>query len=112
MKMTSKEQGNVLILHLAEQRLDARCAPAFRAQLLERIEAGNLMIVVDLSDTDFVDSSGLSALISSIRRMGPRGGLAISGAKGAVRSLFELTRMDRVFPLHDTVDAAVARLAG
>lgn len=112
MKMTSKEQGNVLILHLAEQRLDARCAPAFRAQLLERIDAGSLLIVIDFSKTDFVDSSGLSALISSIRRMGPKGGLAISGAKGAVRSLFALTRMDLVFPMHDTVDAAVARLAG
>lgn len=108
--MTAETKGNVLILHLAAPRLDARCAPAFRAELLEMIEAGNLLIVVDLSETTFVDSSGLSALISSIKKMGPRGGLAISGAKGSVRSLFELTRMDRVFPMHDTVDAAVARL--
>ena len=68
------------------------------------------MIVIDLAETSFVDSSGLSALISIIKRMGPRGGLAIAGAKGSVQSLFALTRMDRVFPMHDTVEAAVLRL--
>jgi anti-sigma B factor antagonist len=44
--------------------------------------------------------------------MGARGGLAIVGAKGAVARLFQLTRMDKVFALHDDLEAAVAQAGG
>ena len=64
-----------------------------------------------LSGVDFVDSSGLGAIVSCLKRLGPRGNLAIAGAKGAVSRLFTLTRMDKVFTLHDSVDAAVAQLS-
>jgi anti-sigma B factor antagonist len=68
--------------------------------------------VLDLSGVEFVDSSGLGAIVSCLKRLGPRGSLAIAGAQGSVQRLFTLTRMDRVFPLHETVDAAVDSLSG
>jgi anti-sigma B factor antagonist len=49
--------------------------------------------------------------VSCLKRIGPRGNLAIAGASGAVIRLFSLTRMDRVFSLHDTVDAAVEQMS-
>lgn len=104
-------QDDILVLQLGNKRLDAACAAAFRAELLRRIEAGNQMMVIDMSKVDFVDSSGLSALISGRRQIGPKGRLAIAGASGQVKRHFDLTQMHRVFMLHDTAGQAVAHLS-
>jgi anti-sigma B factor antagonist len=112
MNITEELQGNILVLRVGETRLDAARAPALREELLRHIDAGHSQIVLDLSKTDFLDSSGLGALVSAVKRLGSKGTLAIAGAQGAVTRLFSLTRMDRVFALHPSVDAAVAQMAG
>jgi len=112
MNITEEIHGDVLVLRLAEPRLDASRAPALREELIRRVEAGRDRIILDLSATEFMDSSGLGALVSCLKRMGTRGTLGIAGAQGAVARLFTLTRMDRVFALHPTVDAALAQMAG
>jgi anti-sigma B factor antagonist len=112
MKLNDEQRDGVLVVRVEERRLDASKAPQFKDEMTRRIEAGSNLIVLDLSQVDFVDSSGLGAIVTCLKRLGPRGNLAISGTKGAVTRLFALTRMDRVFPLHDTVDAAVEGLFG
>jgi anti-sigma B factor antagonist len=111
MNITDELQGDILILRVGETRVDAAKAPALRDELLRQIDAGHSRIVLDLSATDFMDSSGLGALVSAMKRLGSRGRLAIAGAQGAVTRLFTLTRMDRVFALHPSVDAAVAQMS-
>ena len=112
MNITEELQGEIMVLRVGETRLDAARAPALREELLRLIDAGHSQIVLDLSATDFLDSSGLGALVSAVKRMGSKGTLAIAGANGAVARLFTLTRMDRVFALHPSVDAAVTQMAG
>ena len=112
MNITDELQGNILVLRVGETRLDAARAPALREELLRHIDAGHSQIVLDLSRTDFLDSSGLGALVSAVKRLGSKGTLAIAGAQGAVTRLFSLTRMDRIFALHPSVDAAVTQMAG
>lgn len=112
MHMTEEARGSILVLRVHEARLDAARAPALREELIRKVEAGHDRIVLDLSGTAFMDSSGLGALVSCLKRMGARGSLAVVGAQGAVARLFGLTRMDRVFSLHPDVDAAVAQLEG
>jgi anti-sigma B factor antagonist len=110
--MVSDEQRNgILVVRVDEKRVDASRAPQFKDEITRRIEAGHTRIVLDLSGVDFVDSSGLGAIVACLKRLGPRGDLAIAGAKGAVSRLFTLTRMDKVFPLHETVDAAVEKMS-
>jgi anti-sigma B factor antagonist len=96
---------------VGETRLDAARAPALRAELLRQIDAGHSQIVLDLSATEFLDSSGLGALVSAVKRLGSRGTLAVAGSQGAVTRLFSLTRMDRVFALHPSTEAAVAQMS-
>lgn len=112
MNITEERQGDILVLRVGEARLDAAEAPALREALLRHIDAGHGQIVLDLSRTDFLDSSGLGALVTAVKRLGSRGTLAIAGAQGAVTRLFSLTRMDRVFALHPSVEAAVTQMAG
>jgi anti-sigma B factor antagonist len=109
--LTSELRNNVLVVHVAEKRVDASKAPLFKDEMTKCIDSGQNQLVLDLSGVDFVDSSGLGAIVACLKRLGPRGNLAIAGAKGAVSRLFTLTRMDKVFTLHDTVDAAVAQLS-
>lgn len=104
-------RSNVLVVHVAEKRIDASKAPAFKDEMTKCIEGGQSQIVLDLSGVDFIDSSGLGAIVACLKRIGPRGSLAVAGASGAVSRLFTLTRMDKVFALHPTVDSAVAQLS-
>jgi len=98
---------DVLVVRMTERRLDASKAPAFKTAIGGLIEDGAHRLVLDLRDVDFIDSSGLGVIVSCLKRLGPAGNLAISGANSAVRRLFTLTRMDRVFSMHDTPQAAV-----
>lgn len=110
--LTSEQRNNVLVVRVDEKRVDASKAPAFKQGITEQIDAGHNQLVLDFSRVEFVDSSGLGAIVSCLKRLGPRGSVAIAGAQGSVQRLFTLTRMDRVFALHDTVDAAVESLSG
>ncbi|HYF56220.1 MAG TPA: STAS domain-containing protein [Salinarimonas sp.] len=112
MMLSEETRDGVLILRCHEPRIDASHAPAFREEVIRRIEGGPGLVVLDLSEVTFVDSSGLGAIVSCLKRLGPRGNMAIAGARGAVMRLFTLTRMDKIFSLHDTAEAAVARLNG
>ncbi len=109
--LTSSLRGEVLVLRVDERRLDARVAVGFKTQAAAMVEGGAL-VVLDLSPVAFMDSSGLGALVGVLKQCGRRGDLALAGVNAPVLELLKLTRMDRVFAIHDSVDAAVAALGG
>ncbi|MEJ7928849.1 STAS domain-containing protein [Ramlibacter sp. AN1015] len=102
----------VAVIAPRRARLDAAAAPSFRKEALELIEQGERRLIVDLSAVEFVDSSGLGALVSILKALGARGEMAVYGARGSVVALFKLTRMDRVFDILPDRQAALARLNG
>ena len=67
--------------------------------------------MLDLGAVSFIDSSGLGALISSLKTIGSDGHLVISGACGTVATMFKLTRMDKILRVFGTTDEAVAALS-
>jgi anti-sigma B factor antagonist len=103
--------------------LDLEAAARFRDRLHELIEAGHRNLVIDLSEVSFIDSSGLGALVSALKRLkngrrraprqggsrrGPRrGDLRLAAAQPTVLSLLEVIRLDRVFPSYGSVEEAV-----
>lgn len=100
----------ILIVRVDERRLDASKAPAFKDEVNQALGEGLTRLVLDLGPVEFIDSSGLGVVVSVLKRLGPSGNLAIANANSAVRRLFSLTRMDRVFTLYDSPQAAVANL--
>lgn len=96
---------------IGDTRLDANVAPALRSALTAPIEAGHQVIIVDLQQVKFMDSSALGAFIAAVKRLGSAGTIAVVGLRGPVERLFSLTRMDKVFAIHSDVDAAVAALS-
>lgn len=75
-------------------------AAAIRENLISYIDRGNKTFVIDLSDVDYIDSSGLGVLVAIQKRALQNGGsVIIRGLKGLVKDLFELTRLTKVFEI-------------
>lgn len=110
--LETEKHGEALLAVVKERRVDARVAVDLKRELADAISAGNDLLILDLSGVDFMDSSGLGAVVSSLKLLGRRGDLVIAGAGESVRALFKLTRMDKVFRMFDTSQAALAAIAG
>lgn len=110
MDMMPRADGKVLLAKAREARVDARIAGDLKQQLLDAVDAGHPLIALDLSDVDFIDSSGLGAIVTALKHLGDRGELVIIGAKPAVHNLFRLTRMDKVFRMYGGEAEAIAAL--
>lgn len=106
-----RERGVTLIAPTA-RRLDATVAPAFRQEVVQLVEAGDTRLVLDLGGVEFLDSSGLGAMVSILKALGQRGTVLVCNVKGSVQALFQLTRMDKVFTILPSRAEALARLAG
>lgn len=111
MRFEEHKVGDILIAKVLNERIVADVAPRLKAHLSDCFAHGNRSIVLDLADVTFIDSSGLGALIASLKAKGSDGELVIAGARAAVANLFKLTRMDKVFRMYDTTDTAVAALS-
>lgn len=103
--------GNILIVTPIEKRIDASVATEFKGRMVDWINAGNTRIVLDLSNVDFIDSSGLGAIVSILKTIGNNGDLVISGIKETVMGLFHLTRMNRVFQIFPSREEAIRALS-
>ena len=89
--------------------VDLTTAPALRTRLAELIDDGHVCIVADLTGTDFLDSTGLGALVSALKRLRMKDGeIRVVCTSGHVRKVFEITSLDRVFAMHDSVESALA----
>jgi anti-sigma B factor antagonist len=111
MLSVTRDRG-VAVLAPTVKRLDASVAPAFKQAAVQVIEGGDTQLVLDLAGVSFIDSSGLGALVSILKALGNRGTVLVCNVHGGVLSLFQLTRMDKVFTLLASREEAVARLAG
>jgi anti-sigma B factor antagonist len=88
---------------------DLHTAPDLRDAMTKAIDGGANGLIVDLSDATFVDSMTLGVLLGAVKRLRPRGGkVAVVCVSPHIRRIFEITLLDRVFALHETLDAARA----
>jgi len=111
MVLTRRAAGAVEILTLPP-RADASIAVQARRELQEVLAEGRVLLAFDLSAVEFVDSSGLSVLVTAVKKARSAGGdVALVALSDSVRSLIELTRLQSAFSIFDDVDAAVAALS-
>ncbi|MFQ5594591.1 MAG: STAS domain-containing protein [Anaerolineae bacterium] len=103
-------EGPVRVVELSGD-LDVAGAPTFQDALQEIIDSGGQHVVVDLGAVPFMDSSGLGVLVAAHRRMSAVGGrLALAEPGPALQKVFQLTRTNRLFEMHDTVSEAIAEM--
>lgn len=109
MIITSKDFDKALVMSIEEERLDAHNSNELKSQLMNQFEEGKSNIIVDLQHVRFIDSSGLGALVSGFKNAGSRSGsLKLCGLQKQVQSMFELTRLHRVFEIFPGEEEALA----
>ena len=113
MKLMTQSQGGILIIRPVEARIDAASALQFKECVRRAADGTKGPVVLDLSCVEFLDSSGLGAIVSVRKGLGADRPLELAGLAHAVEKVFRLTRMDTIFIIHAAVpDAAGLRDAG
>ena len=91
--------------------VDLYTAPEFKQQLLEVIEQGGKDVVVDLSNTTFIDSTTLGVLVGGVKRLRTNDGrLSLVCSDRNITKIFEITGLDKVFEIYATRDNAISSL--
>lgn len=101
------------ILRLKGERLDAHNSDALKTKIKEIFDGGAKTVLVNLAEVRFIDSSGLGALVSGFKNaVFYKGRLALSSLQEQVRSMFDLTRLNRVFDIYVSEEEALSALSG
>jgi anti-sigma B factor antagonist len=107
MEVMCEHVDGVAVVVPAGTQLDASTVAEFKNNVTPVLEA-HAQVVFNLSRLEFVDSSGLGALLSCWRQLQAKeGDLVLCGISKPVRALFELVRMHRLFHIFDTQEEAV-----
>ncbi len=108
MDYNAHSEDGVLVIDLLEENLDAGNVKRFKVEILKALEPFP-KAVLNLSPIRFIDSSGLGAMISCLRKQQEaEGDLKLACLKPPALDLFRLVRMDRVFEIYDSVEDAIS----
>jgi anti-anti-sigma factor len=99
--------GGKVVLHVVG-RMDAESAAQFEGQCDSCVSEGPTSLIVDLGDLSYVSSMGLRSFVAIAQKLKNKGGeLRICRLSGLVRQVFEITRLNQVVPIYDSVESAV-----
>ena len=91
--------------------VDLQTSPVVRQKLLESLE-GNNRVVVDLSAVNYIDSSGVASLVEAFQVSRKKGSsFALASVSAAAMRVLSLARLDKVFTIHPSVEAALSTQA-
>ena len=107
---TEQLGDDTYVISLAGE-VDLYTAPEFKQQLLEVISNGGRNVIVDFSNTTFIDSTTLGVLVGGVKRLRTNEGqLSLVCSDRNITKIFEITGLDRVFTIYATRDEAVSKL--
>lgn len=99
--------NGVLVLTPDSERIDAASAIHLKDQFREATAGADCRVIIDLAGVNFMDSSGLGAMVSALKLLKGRK-LELASLTPVVEKVFKLTRMDQVFIIHPDLDSALA----
>ncbi|MDO5641948.1 MAG: STAS domain-containing protein [Paracoccus sp. (in: a-proteobacteria)] len=99
MDITIKEQGDHILVHMTEKRLDAAIAGEFKDTVRPHVAQRGPDLVLDLAAVEFLDSSGLGAVIALKKALPEGRRMLLRGLTPNVQRVFQLTRMDQIFDI-------------
>ncbi len=108
MQLDMNEKDDIVVITVNEERMDAHNSGDLKERMLQIFDEGKANLVIDLGTVRFIDSSGLGALVSGFKNASAReGNLKLCCLQPQVRSMFELTRLHRVFEIFTTAEEAL-----
>lgn len=106
--LTHTDYPGLRVIHVAAGRIDSAAAIQFKDQMRELTHDLDYRAVLDLRNVKFIDSSGLGAIVASMKQMPSGIRLDLANLQSDVARVLRLTRMDKVFVIHEALDTAVA----
>src|SRR5207245_424654 len=102
MELTVQNRDGVAVVAVRVEHLDAGNAEDFKREIAP-VLAENTQVVFDMSELQFLDSAGLGALLSCLRKLSTVGGdLKLYALTRPVRNVFDIARMHRIFEIFST----------
>ena len=103
-----RNEGKALIVELAGD-IDLHRSPELQQSLMELAQRSPELIVLDLAAVPYMDSSGVASLVKLLTHVRQRRiGLKLCGLTGRVKSMFEITKLDKVFPIFTSGEETLA----
>ena len=109
MELTTREDGRVTILTVKGDLVIGEAESTFKKTVTRLIEEGRVNLLVDMRQVNFLDSSGLGALVRAMTNSQKEGGQTkLLGAGPQVKRLLEMTKLDSVFENYSDMESAVS----
>lgn len=107
LSLSTRTEGDHTVLEVGGE-IDVYTAPKLREQFAQLVEDGRYGIVVDLEKVGFLDSTGLGVLVGGLKKVRSHDGwLRLVCTQERILKIFRITGLDKVFPIHDSVAAAL-----
>lgn len=109
MQLNHTLSNDVLIITPEIPHLDAKQAAEFKEKVIQLIKENEMShVVLDLSQVQFIDSSGLGSFLSILRLLHAQGGdLKLARVHRSIKTMFELVAMNKIFDIHDQMEDAI-----
>ena len=106
MDLQTDARRGALVITVPESRIDAAIALQFKEAMRQSTQRGPARVVLDLQHVDFVDSSGLGAIVGAMKLLPAGKTLELTALTPTVAKVFQLTRMDTIFKIHRALEDA------
>lgn len=110
MPLTSSDHEYAQVIHVDDGRLDASVAIQFKEDF-RGLTSGDKDVILEMSNVEFLDSSGLGSIVAVFKAMGSERAMALAGLQPTVEKVMTLTRMNTVFAIFPTLEDALAAAA-
>ncbi len=110
--VTRVEQEEDVAVFAVSGELDISNGRDLKAEVWEALDAGALRVVLDLTETTFLDSTAIGVIIAAFKRLRPLGGsLAIVNVTDSIGRTFAITGLDEMLTIVPTRNAAIAAIS-
>ena len=108
MTIKSEVIDDILIFSVEIKRATVDTADLLKEKLIKLIKEGRTKVIIDMGQIEFTDSSFLSSLLAGLKQASMNDGdIKLAGLRPAVRYVFQITRLDKVFDIYENTAAAI-----
>lgn len=105
------KKDNHTVIQVLAKKLDTSIAPSFKSELVMIAGNGEKNMIIDLSNTEYCDSSGLSSILVANRLCkNAKGQFILTGLQNAVERLISISQLDSVLAIEDTLEKAESKI--
>ncbi|WP_285056453.1 STAS domain-containing protein [Pedobacter ginsengisoli] len=108
MKISKQQSGDIGVIIIEEKEANLSNSDEFKELILEEITSGTRKLIISFKQVEYLDSSFLGALVAILKALLPYNGkLILTDMNDDIVNLFQLTRLDKIFILHNDLENAV-----